>query len=540
MRLVWHLVRHDLASLRPFAWAWAGVLLVQTLVLWMGPPVPDGLAGPPMSLDIAAWVMRLALTVVFVSALVLRHPVVGTTAFWLTRPVQRADRFAAVLLSLGVVTVYVPFVWSLGTFGLLGFGIPHAAAGALRIAAEQLAFAMGALLLAALTRNLAQSVVAALALAAAYGLGRGAMSMVPYQPLPFGLVMRQSEWTTPVSLIAAAVVLLVLAAHQYVTLQTRRSSLLVAGVIVLSLLNARFPVVRPAAGREIPAAPAALETPPVAFDRSSVRTGTVTRMARGTTTVHVSQSARLDGAGPAGAIILRPMAVQSRLRFVDGTITNWDSSQFTPWVDASPEPGAAQQPWASMARALDTPDLVPPRDAPGERFRTTFLEVTPDHYAARQSLPATLLMNVTFEAYQYDTFARAPLAPGSRASAPGYLIEIEGTAPAEDGVAVLVREVRVPNPFAPAPVYYALVNRERRQAVVSAKLATERFRSALGDSRAPIVARHLVTFEPARADLIDAGWMARAELVVLQPRSLGRVIRGVHEAEYVLGPPQGR
>jgi hypothetical protein len=366
------------------------------------------------------------------------------------------------------------------------------------------------------------------------------MSMVPYQPLPFGLVMRQSEWTTPVSLIAAAVVLLVLAAHQYVTLQTRRSSLLVAGVIVLSLLNARFPVVRPAAGREIPAAPAALETPPVAFDRSSVRTGTVTRMARGTTTVHVSQSARLDGAGPAGAIILRPMAVQSRLRFVDGTITNWDSSQFTPWVDASPEPGAAQQPWASMARALDTPDLVPPRDAPGERFRTTFLEVTPDHYAARQSLPATLLMNVTFEAYQYDTFARAPLAPGSRASAPGYLIEIEGTAPAEDGVAVLVREVRVPNPFAPAPVYYALVNRERRQAVVTTKLATERFRSALGDSRAPIVARHLVTFEPARADLIGAGWMARAELVVLQPRSLGRVIRGVHEAEYVLGPPQGR
>jgi hypothetical protein len=193
-----------------------------------------------------------------------------------------------------------------------------------------------------------------------------------------------------------------------------------------------------------------------------------------------------------------------------------------------------------MASALDVPDLVPPRDAPGERFRTTFVEVTPELYAARQSLPATLLMNVTFEAYQYDTFARAPLAPGSRASAPGYLIEIEGTAPAEDGVAVLVREVRVPNPAALAPVYYALVNRERRQAVVSAKLATERFRSALGDSRAPIVARHLVTFEPARADLIDAGWMARAELVVLQPRSLGRVIRGVHEAEYVLGPPQGR
>jgi hypothetical protein len=76
--------------------------------------------------------------------------------------------------------------------------------------------------------------------------------------------------------------------------------------------------------------------------------------------------------------------------------------------------------------------------------------------------------------------------------------------------------------------------------VVTAKVSTERFRSALGDPRAPIVARHMVTFEPARADVIDAAWMARAELVVLQPRSLGRVIRGVHEAEYVLGPPQER
>ncbi len=540
MRLVWHLARHDLTSLRPFAWAWAGVLLVQTLVLWMGPPVPDGLAGPPMSLDIAAWVMRLALTVVFVSALVLRHPVAGTTAFWLTRPIQRADLFAAVLLSLGVVTVYVPFVWSLGTFGLLGFGIPHAAAGAARIAAEQLVFAMMALLLAALTRNLAQSVVAALAIAAAYGLGRGAMAMVPYQPPPFGLVMRQGDWTMTFSMVAAAVLALVLAAHQYLTLRTRRSALLVAGVIVVSLVNSRFPVIRQAAGRDVPAAPVSLETPPVVFDRVTVRTGTVTRMARGTTTVHVSQSARFDGDGPAGALILRPMAVQSRLRFADGTVANWDSTQSTPWVDSSPESGAAEQPWASMARALDTPDLVPPRDAPGERFRTTFFEVTPEVYTARQSLPATLLMNVTFEAYRYETFARVPLAPGDRASAPGYLIEVEGTAPIDDGVVVQVREVRVPDPGSPAPTYYALVNRERRQAVVTARFSTERFRSALGDPRAPVVARHALRFEPARTGLIDSGWLAGAELVVLQPRSLGRVIRGVREADYVLAPPQER
>jgi hypothetical protein len=535
---VWHLVLHDLASLKPFTAAWVAVLATQALVLWMGPPVPDGTAAPAMSLDVAVLVMRLALTVVFVSALVLRHPVVGTTAFWMTRPIQRADLFASTIVSLGLVTVALPFVGSLLTFWWLGFDLAHASVASLRIVIEQAGAAVLALLLATLTKNLAQAIVTALAAMIIAAAGRLAVVVLPRVTLPFGLVVRQPEWAYVWAMAVPALVVFAIAAHQYMTLRTRRSYVLAGGALVAFLLATHYPIVKWGAAPVIPLADVSLETPDVTLDRASIRTNNLTRMSDAGTAVAVNQSALFEDDGPPTAIVLQPIAVQSRLRFLDGVVENFDTTLVTPWAVGSHERRPGRQPWASMALALGGVELFEPRNQAEERFRFAFLEVRPEVYAARGTQPVVLAMNITLEAYRYEVFVRVPLALGMRARGPGYAVELEGMAPEDRAIWVSVRETATPEPRAPRRAAYVLVNARRKQAVVVGNTLVERFRTSVASYATPFVVRQQLKFEvdPARLDM-DADWLKDAELVVLRARSLGRVIRGIHVPDYTLAPP---
>ncbi len=535
---VFHLLRHDLTSLKPFLAAWVAVLATQALVLWMGPPVPDGTAAPAMSLDVAVLVMRLALTVVFVSALVLRHPVVGTTAFWMTRPIQRADLFASAIVSIGLVAVVLPFVACFLTFWGLGFDPAHAGTAALRVAIEQTAAAVLALLLAALTKHLAQAIVMALAAMVIGTAGLVAVMFLPRVTLPFGLVVRQPEWAYAWAMAVPALVVLAIAAHQYLTLRTRRSYVLAALTLVVFLLAVRYPLIQWGAAPVIPPADLSLETPDIQFDRASVRTSTVSRTTDAGTTRRVGQTALFEDEGPPNAIILRPLAVQSRLRFPDGVIENFDSTQLTSWSVGGQEPRPGRQPWASLAIALGGVELFEPRNSAEERFRFAILEVSPDLHAARGTQPAVLAMNITYEASRYEVFVRVPLALGTRARGPGYVVEFEGMAPEDRAIWVLVREFAMPELRAPRPAAYVLVNARRKQAVVASDTLSERFRTLLTSYGTPFVTRQQLKFETDPARLVmDADWLKDAELVVLRARSLGRVIRGVHLPDYTLAPP---
>lgn len=535
MRLTWHLTRHNLASLRLHLAAWAGVLFVQSLVLHMGPPEPDGLPGPPMSLDVAALVMRLALTVVFVSALVLRHPVVGTTAFWRTRPIPRADLFLSTLTTFAIVVAIVPTAWMAATFWWFGFDAAHAAQAASRVIVEQVLFGAMAWILAALTRNLAQAIVGALTLMTALWVGLALVAFLPRRPLPFSLIVRQAEWADVWVMGAATLLFVALAAHQYLTLRTWRSYAFVGTAVAVVLLSRPFPMIRWAGGTSLPLAPVSLDTRMTPLDRASIRTGNVTRVSASGARVDVSQSARFEGADPTGAVILRPMAVQSRVRFPDGVTERFDSAQVTPWVDGAPESAAARQPWTSIAAALGGIELAEPGMAARLPFRMTFLEVPPDLYATRSTQPAQLDMNVTFDAVRYAVVARAPFSPGARAAGGDYALEFEGTTPVENGLGVILREVHMAGAF--ARPQYVIVNQARRQAVAASGFTATRFRCALGSFATPAVWRQRLTFDPPTAITLDAEWLAGAEIVVLRTRSLGRVIHGARETGYTLAPP---
>ena len=147
MTLLGHLVRYDLRSLRPLLAVWAAVLAIQAAVLRMGPPVPDGTAPPAMSLDVSAIVMRLAVTVVLAAALAQLHSLVGTTAFWRTRPIPRGLVLVSAFATLLVLAVAVPAMCSAATVLWLGLDAGSAARVALAVAAEQLTVAAFALLL---------------------------------------------------------------------------------------------------------------------------------------------------------------------------------------------------------------------------------------------------------------------------------------------------------------------------------------------------------------------------------------------------------
>jgi len=538
---VLHLLVHDLTSLRPLLYAWVGVLAAQAAVLWLGPPVPDGAVGPSMSLDVAAFVLRLALTVVFVAAIVGRHPVTGTTAFWRTRPVRRGDVLFATLLGLFLVTVWLPAMALGMMFVALGLGPGAAADAALRVGAEQALVAALAFTLAALTRNLAQAIVVGLSAAAVFTSGVYWARALPGGHFPFALELRQNEWTAIWAQVAGAVLLFLPAAHQYLTMKTRTSYALAIVLLAMAVLATRNPFLR-WIPFQIPAADVALDVPAVGFDHSSIRTGNASRSAPGERTITVvTQSALFEPAGPGGAMVLRPMFVQSRLRFRDGHSVDFDSRTGVAWVDGGPESRAGTQPWASMGAALGGAHVVTPATANDERFRATFMQVPNDAFATQANQPARLMMNVTSEAYRHDVFARVPLAEGGRARAEGYVLRYEGMSSEARALWVNIYELSVARWYEPRPNAYLLVNARRRQAVVASDRLTERFRTALTAAGTPIMARHQVEFElDPGSVVIDADWLRDAEFVVLRAHSLGRVIRGLVVDPFTLAPPHVR
>ncbi len=540
MKLVRHVMWFTLRSLRPVLALWAGVLVLQAIVLWVGPAAPVEGGGRGASLDILAMVLRFTVTVVLVSVLVQRHLLVGTTAFWRTRPMPRTTVLASTLASAVPPVVVVPFLWFTAVLMWMGLDAATSLQTALVVAGEQAAYAGLALALASVSRNLAQVVVMGVSAMSLFALGGSLIMVGPRRPAPFAIVLYHGEWIEFAMVIAVGLIATFVSVHQHLTLKTVRSIGLMAALVMSLLLFLRFPLFWVTAEPPAELANHTLSMPKPSLDRESIRIEPFSRVENGGTRAGRSYSATVWNTA-AGAIVLKPINAAAVITFPDGVSERFAPRFTNAWLDGNAQPTVADQLQLSLTAVLEGAMLLPAPETTGGRYRITFLEVREDTYAARSMQPARLDVTLDLVAYRLALVARASLGAGRLEQSPAYAVTVEGTAAIEDGVAVMIRETYIRDRYSIAPTRYVLRNQRLKQAVVAIKRLERPFHLSLFENVSVLVSRSRLEIALGSSSgqrvTVDPTWLADAEVLVLKPETLGRVSRSIRIDDFMLAPP---
>lgn len=522
MRLVRHLIQHDLAATAKMLIVWVAVLAMQSTVLWIGPPEPVPGTATGTELDTVAIILRLALTVVLVAAIVHRHPLVGSVAFWSTRPIPRAGLLAAKALFIGFTFVGLPFAWFLLTFLAMGLPSDAAVGGGAAIALEQGLIAGLSWALASVTATLAQFVVGMLATILMVVAGR-ALAIVLGAPNLSVVTVTNGDVIEPALFVLGTALLVLLAVQHHLSLKVRRSQALLLTMLALSswTLSVRpWHVQAPPPGDRVADLPV-VEPGSVDLATWQPRSGRTRRRES------VALSAVVRGAPTNPSVMLQPIAGTAKLDFGPGgaveSVLDAGETRLES-LDQPARPG--DQPYAAMASTLGVPLLSLPSMVV-QAYRPSILEVPRVTYDQRILDVGALEIRLLCEAVGYQ--AGTPAKPGRTIRIPHGVLTLDRTERTREGVAAYVSETK----WAPW-VYryggtsgtYVLRHAPRGEAVLLSPSRWQLYRSTVIVQRGVVVTRLVADAAiPADSDSAVAAsqeWLGAAELVRLDTRVVGK------------------
>ncbi len=210
MSVISHLVRHDIRALRLPLIAWLLLLLAQAAVMAFGRGLidPEELRAPILTFSVFLAGARLAFTVLLTVLLIQRDSPVGTTAFWLTRPIRPAAMASSKALSAALLLIVPPAVvgWVLFT----GLGLPQGdvLGGVWELVLEQAMIvgmsAMGAAITATIPQFAVVAVAAVVLFGALVGQARALIEQLPVSLLAWS-ASPLAKWALVTVLGAVAV-----------------------------------------------------------------------------------------------------------------------------------------------------------------------------------------------------------------------------------------------------------------------------------------------------------------------------------------------
>jgi hypothetical protein len=110
MNMVLHLLRWDVRRFRPLLCVWLVLVVANAALEGVWPVLAADLATRHLAGLIAnlVWLARLLLTFVLAALVVQAHPLVGSDAFWTTRPIRPGLLLASKLFLLAVMMIAIP------------------------------------------------------------------------------------------------------------------------------------------------------------------------------------------------------------------------------------------------------------------------------------------------------------------------------------------------------------------------------------------------------------------------------------------------
>lgn len=241
MNLTWHIVKKDLRALRwPLGlWLLCIAAKLGVGVLLLNATGEEGAAWfQQMDLMARGLAAAEVLSFVLVAALIQEDLMVGTTAFWMTRPISGARLLRAKLLSIGLVFLLAPVLVTLPWWLGCNYGTGEIAWAAAETVAVHAIVVLAALLWSAVTDGLGRFLMWTLV----------TLTVTPMATAILGYYLRRGHRIMPevIStrfLVALAIVtagVLVVLVHQYLTRHTWRSVAVIGATMSLAVLTLAF------------------------------------------------------------------------------------------------------------------------------------------------------------------------------------------------------------------------------------------------------------------------------------------------------------
>lgn len=543
MNLLLHQVAKDIRYTRWPLVLWLALLALATLplALKLDTLAPDGAAA-------ARWLMssnRILLFLVALSSWLIAARVVhadpadSATAFWLTRPLSPDGLLAAKLASTITLFVVLPAA------ALAAAAVCNGVSGAvgLRLFSEAvllgLVFLLAIVLLAALTRDLARLVLAAIVVSIGWLTVPVLAAFVQLRPVVAALAW-DSALIVGLLLFAAGVAFIL--REQYRTRSTVRSAWLsVLVVLVVVVVVALWPwnFLGPRSTLDERHFDPAQVSVSLSEPRLIPRAGTI--------------YGRFDVRGvPAGWVVV-PTSLSSSLSMPGGRTERYDDETWLAWMNDDEKAsvfGATGQALNAVRQVIGGRWLNDPWEAPvspraEDRGRTgvriAMLKVPGDtvRAAGEAGLTGDYRAAVQYAAYRARLVTSVPLQAGSRAKAAGVETTIVGVrrprAPARGEVELETRTVRprLVFPRVVPGIAYVLRNKRRGELMIGQPMPDRHASPAVGaryvDLRYEVIDFSAAINQPLT---LDDEWLREAELVLVVLTEQGRFTKTVHVPDF--------
>lgn len=399
MKLTWHLVQKDLRRLWPallvFALVLAGQFILGGLLARGIGGLDDRISDFQFYANIAG-LLAAILALILVAAIVHEDPLVGSRAFWMTRPISGLRLLGAKTVVLLAAVVALPLLVALPWWLDRHFTAGEIARAASELGVRQLMLVLVALPFALFTETLAGFLLSALAAALSVATIAAAFGALAGSPFPSAHGVEETRGRLIVITLVLGIVATVV--HHYRTRRLTRSLVVVGGTAVLALALAagwrwdwsplwERPHVESAAARQIQFAIESAHTAPRSAPNNN---GVVTIAARAEKV-------------PAGYVLANGSADETWF-FADGTTLQRSCR-------CSIEPPTARATAKTYASA----------PAPDESATVRFLFPTrlPPSLAQRATAKAPrVAFDFRFLLFRTRPFAELPLQPDSTFAAP--------------------------------------------------------------------------------------------------------------------------
>jgi len=520
MNLIAHLAKADIRRSRLLLLAWVALLSLQGMIASLGSADRGTQAAVTLVLQFTRQ-FEMLLLFVFVPLVILADPLVGTTGFWLTRPISRSTLLRSKALFAALVIVLPAVLVQMVVFAANGMTLHYVALVAPDVILEKLTVILAVAAVAALTPSFGRFAIVGAAIVVALFAEEIAASWLRFltsenQSLS---LTRSRDVATCLWVICGGGAVV---AHQYLTRKANRS-MIVAAIVGLATVPTqhlwRWDFMAPALPKN--------GAPP--FDVSRVKIeldGNISTQEISTASSHGAPVKQIEGAVDAVGLSLtypvQPKRIRPHLQLPGGAQL--------PVEETTRLPLMIQAHAQALEAALGG---IPVVNAAEPRLASGLFVVDRDTYGRYGDQPLTFSADFDCVASKYIITVEMAVAKGAHSGRGSVNLSITAVLRMSDGVDIVVRE-RQPNllidrankvraEFDPGPGHrtvYLLCNRTRHEALMQKSYdSVSEWSTATGQSR--LVNRSVrLSFGPEPqlnrlTPILNAEWLAGAELVRL-------------------------
>jgi hypothetical protein len=561
-----HLIKADLRRAAPLLAAWVVVVTATTVIEGVQPTLPSIRAQQTLSIiSSLVWLARILLVVLIVPVVVQLHPLVGSDAFWLTRPIPRVTLlmakvallwpFVALVPTLAQAVLMIAYGITPGTIALVSAStaLNHTILFVLLLVAS--AFTASLARYAVLWGSLFAAMAAFLAIELAIGMSAGETG-ITVRP-------RLEELDGTIGLLFT--VLALCAGFGLLVVQYRRRSRRwavlagVCGLTVAYVVATSWRVPLFARSHPLPAWTSTNGVAQVSADWSTVRLipndPFYQQMSKWRT---VTAEVRVDGFQPhwSGVARLR----DATLRVHDGRLfgrTDGRADDGSSFLASGSFAGAVpESARAALLDLLDVDNLID-RSAGAAGGVTEILRVDAAQFPSSGSAVGRYQGRFNVLLTNHEIAGVLRLEPGAVHRHADYRVSIEGVQGAAESMAVMINEAQAASRYRhelPFEYTFFLKNRDRREAIVGFAepldhelLFTRLLPFGVGFGNGPStvqdgfhVGGKLLRFmlfggrDAPIAPILDERWLAGAEVVIVKSTSAGSIERGLESDNVAL------